>query len=262
MKTELHWPEYFSELAGTMFMVGFGLFVIALFWSRNSPLPEIIPNESMRRLVTGFFFAGGATAVVYSPLGQRSGGHINPSVTLAFLYQKKIHKIDALFYFAAQLVGATIGTAAVYLLLQKGAGWNDAVAVGVTRPGGGYSIAAVFMAELFITWLLMTVILVVSNNAKWMKLTGLFAGTLVMLEVWLEAPVSGTSLNLARSLGPALLTGESGYLWLYAIAPVSGSVLAAVSFSFVKPMKELICSKLYHTKRYKCHMPNCSVVAT
>ncbi len=85
MQSDIHWPEILSEFLGTALMVGWGLSSIAFFWSDSSPAPELVANESLRRFVTGFFFAGGAAVVVYSPLGERSGGHINPSITLAFL---------------------------------------------------------------------------------------------------------------------------------------------------------------------------------
>lgn len=255
-----HWPEYISEFFGTAIMVGFGLFAIAFFWSSSSPAPEYIPNESLRRLVTGFFFAGGATSVVYSPLGQRSGGHINPSVTIGFLFLKKILPLDALCYIIAQFLGALMGASIVYALLVINVSWNDAVIVGTTKPGLGLSITIAFALEIFITWLLMLTILFVSNNRRLMKFTGICAGTLVMLEVWIEAPFTGTSLNAARSLGPALFAGRLEHYWIYATAPIAGALLGALTYSRFLPSEKMICSKLYHTFNYKCHMPSCKFI--
>lgn len=149
--------------------------------------------------MTGFFFAGGATLIIYSALGQLSGGHINPSVTLGFLFLNKISLGDAAFYLVAQITGGISGVAILYLGLFHGLGWSDAIAVGATQPGEGYAIGVVFLAEVTITFLLMLTILLMSNRHTVARFTPAAAGFVVMTEVWLEAPVSGTSLNEARS---------------------------------------------------------------
>jgi len=258
MSDESKMSEILSEFLGTMLMVGWGLGAVVVFWSSASPLPAMIENESLRRLLTGFFFASGAAVVVYSPLGERSGGHINPSVTLAFLSLKKILPLDALYYVIAQVLGGLFGSYIIYLLFNVVLGWQDAILKCVTTAGSGYSAELSFMAEIFITFLLMMVILVVSNNRTWMKLTALLASTLVMLEVWLEAPISGTSLNVARSFGPAYITSVWDNFWIYLFAPILGALIAAQFYRLSTAGKKIICSKLYHTKKFKCKMPGCS----
>ena len=104
---------YACELAGTALMLFFGVAAVAFMWGAGSPVPEI-PNPMLRRLVTGLLFAGGATAVVYSPLGQRSGAHINPAITFGFVATGRMNVATGAVYWIAQLAGAS---AAGFLLL-------------------------------------------------------------------------------------------------------------------------------------------------
>ena len=250
---------YLAEFLGTGLMVGFGLFAVAVFFSASSPAAALPVGPGLRRLMTGFFFAGGATIIIYSPIGQLSGGHINPSVTLAFLSLKKIRGSDAVAYLVAQLVGAISGVALLFLLLFRLLGWTDAIAVGATRPGEGYSVAAVFGAEVAITFLLMLAILIVSNRRSIARWTPAVAGALVMMQVWIEAPVSGTSLNVARSLAPAIFAGIWEHHWIYWIAPIIGAQIAALVYSKAPRFGPVLCCKLYHTDRYRCHHPACRI---
>lgn len=196
-------------------------------------------------------FAGGATAVVYSPLGQRSGGHLNPAVTLAFLRLGKMTRQSAASYIGAQLVGALAGALAVRLLWRTLA---DSAAVGVTLPGVGGPVAA-FFAEIGITFLLVTLILQFVDRPRLMRYTAAAAGALVALLVFLEAPVSGTSLNPARSLGPAIPSGIYAWLWIYVIAPPVGALLA--SWLHRRSRGTVRCGKLFHTDRYACRFLDC-----
>jgi aquaporin Z len=248
---------YIAEFLGTAGMVGFGLLAVALFWSASSPLAALSISPGLRRLLTGFFFAGGATLIIYSPLGQLSGGHVNPSVTIGFLSLDKITLRDAAVYIIAQLAGGVAGVALLYLGLFHGLGWEDAIAVGATRPGKGYTVGVVFVAEVIITFLLMLAILLVSNRYKIARFTPAVAGLLVMTEVWLEAPISGTSLNEARSLAPAVFSGIWEHHWIYLTAPILGALFAAALYRYAPFFGSVLCSKLYHTERYECHMKNC-----
>lgn len=250
---------YVAEFTGTAAMVGFGLFAVAVFWSSGSPLAELPVEPGLRRLMTGFFFAGGATIIIYSPLGQLSGGHVNPSVTLGFLSLGKISRTDAAAYIASQLAGAVAGVALLSALVLGALGWSDAIAVGATRPGPGFPVPLVFAAEVFITFILMLGILLVSNLRRIAHLTPAVAGAIVMTEVWLEAHVSGTSLNAARSLGPAVFSGIWEHHWIYWTAPILGAQLAALAYRLAPRSPPVLCCKLYHTDRYRCHHAACMV---
>ena len=108
-----HAPEYLAEFAGTGLMLFIGLSAIVVNFGEGSPIVDKVPNEHLRRLLTGIIFAGGATIVIYSPLGKRSGGHINPAVTLAFFLLRKIGPRDAVAYVVAQVAGALVAAFAV-----------------------------------------------------------------------------------------------------------------------------------------------------
>jgi aquaporin Z len=196
-------------------------------------------------------FAGGATLVVYSGLGKRSGGHLNPAVTLAFCRLGKMTGRSALGYAAAQVLGAAAGALTVRLA------WGDLatqVHVGATLPRhGGWPAALV--AEVAITFLLMTLILRFVDDPRLMPFTAAAAGALVAFLVFVEAPVSGTSLNPARSLGPAIASGVFADLWVYLIAPPVGALLAVLAYRRARGTVK--CGKLFHSDRYRCRFLEC-----
>ena len=104
-----HWPEYLCEAAELgLFMISAGLFTI-LLWHPNSPVPNLIPSEFIRRMLTGIAMGSTAIALIFSPLGKRSGAHFNPAVTLTFWRLGKVKNWDALFYIIAQFVGGIVG---------------------------------------------------------------------------------------------------------------------------------------------------------
>jgi MIP family channel proteins len=192
--------------------------------------------------------------VVYSPLGQISGGHINPAVTLAFWRLGKVPASDAAAYIAAQFVGALAGTYAA------GLAWGPltrAIDFGTTLPGAGYSGAGAFAAEAFITFLLVFTIFVCVNKPRVAPRTGLIAGALVALLVMIEAPVTGTSLNPARSLAPAILASNYHALWVYFAGPIAGALAAAAAYRG-QWGHQTVCAKLYHTEKYPCPFDTCS----
>src|SRR6516165_3023773 len=166
---------YFAEFAGTALMLFLGVTAVAFMWSPGSPVPAI-PVPALRRLLTGVLFAAGATAVVYSPLGQISGGHINPAVTLAFWRIGKVPARDAVIYIVAQFVGALVGAYAA------GVAWGPLTAsvhYAATVPGDGYSAAGAFAAETVVTFLLVFTIFVCVSKPKIAPRTGVIAGALV-----------------------------------------------------------------------------------
>ena len=249
-----HLPEYACELVGTAFMMAFGIGAVTLLWGAGSPVPPI-PIERLRLLVTGTLFAGGATMVVYSPLGQRRGAHINPAVTLAFWRLGKIPTRDALAYVVAQTLGAIAGVAMVAAL---GGEIARSVQLGATLPGPGIHPLAAFAAEVAITFLLVFLIVVLVNKPKLAARTGLIAGSLVACLVAIEAPISGTSLNPARSAAPALLFPVYDHQWIYLLAPPLGAALAISAFrGRWGSRRSTVCAKLYHTEKYPCIFPDC-----
>jgi aquaporin Z len=244
---------YLSEFAGTALMLFIGVSAVAFMWAPGSPVP-VVSNGALRRLLTGIMFAGGATAVVYSPLGQISGGHINPAVTIAFWRLGKVPTRDAVIYIVMQFLGAFAGAYAA------GVAWGPlttGVQYAATVPGEGYSWAGALVAETFITFLLVFTIFVCVNKPRIAPRTGLIAGSLVALLVMIEAPVTGTSLNPARTLGPAVLAPNYAALWVYFVGPVAGALIAVAAYRG-QWGAQTVCAKLYHTEKYPCPFDTCS----
>jgi aquaporin Z len=243
---------YACEFAGTALMLFWGVTAVSLMWGSGSPVPATL-NPALRRLVTGILFAGGATAVVYSPLGQRSGGHINPAVTLAFWRLGKFPGAAVPGYIAAQVAGAIVGVAAAAAV------WGDlarSVQYAATVPGEGWTWAAALVAEALATFALVFVIFVCVNKPALAAKTGLIAGAVVVALVTFEAPISGTSVNPARSAAPALFVPVFRDQWLYLAGPVIGAWLAAVAYKR-RWGGGTVCAKLYHTAAYPCPFDTC-----
>lgn len=251
-----HLPEYLAEAIGTAIMMLVGVGAIALMWADTSPVPGLVPSAGLRRLLTGLMFAGGATLVVVSPLGQRSGGHLNPAVTLAFWLKGQVPTRDAFCYVIAQFAGAVLGVSVAALI---GGAAVQGVQFGLTVPGKGFGPVDAFAAELVITALLVGLILYCVGTPRYARLTPILAGALVVTLVFVEAPVSGTSLNPARSAAPALLAGVFAHQWLYLAAPLLGAAAAAWLHGRLAGTGPTDgCAKLYHTERYRCIFKDCA----
>ena len=242
----MHWPEYLAE-AGLLglFMVVACVLGVALGLP-GSPAVRALPEPFARRALFGLAMGATAVAIIYSPPGKRSGGHINPAVTLAFLALRKVTPRDAGLYVAAQVAGATAGVLLAWATLGARLS-HPAVHFVTTRPGTGGVIAA-FAAEAAISFVLMTVVLAVSSS-RHQEWTGVCAGVLVAVYIALEAPISGMSMNPARSLASALPAGELRSLWIYLVAPPLGMLAAAA------PMRRRAaraCAKLRHAPDVPC----------
>ncbi len=245
-----HWPEYLMEgaLLG-LFMVSACAFT-ALLEHPGSPVRQGLPDAFVRRALMGLAMGLTAVAIIYSPWGKRSGAHINPATTLTFLRLGRVEKADALFYGLAQCAGAVAGVGLVGLLLV-GPLRHPSVNFAATVPGEKGEAAA-FLSEVAITFVLMTVILVVSNRPRWNRYTGLAAGLCVALFITFEAPLSGMSMNPARSLGSAVAAMTWGSLWIYFVAPPLGMLLAAEVRLRARGLHPVLCAKLNHENRQRC----------
>jgi aquaporin Z len=243
--------EYAAEFVGTAVLLLVGLSAVCADFATRSPVVSAIPDSNLRRLLTGVIFAGAATAIVYSPLGRRSGGHINPAVTLAFLRLGKISPGSAAIYIAVQIAGALTGAALVLAIWR---GWATSVSVGATVPKDG-GVASAVAAEVAVTFLLVSLILNFVDRRRLMPFTAGAAGALVAFFVFVEGPVSGTSLNPARTFGPAVVGGTFTDVWIYFLAPPLGAVAAAVLFRHRR--SGVACGKLFHTEAVKCRFLDC-----
>lgn len=245
-----HWPEYLIEAwaLGT-FMISAGVLSTLLVFP-GSPLQRVVQSEDLQRALVGVAMGLTAIALIYSPWGKRSGAHMNPAVTLTFLRLGKIAPWDAVFYIAAQFIGGILGVLITAALLRD-AFTAPPVRYVATLPGA-FGVNAAFVAEFAISALLMTVILRISNNPRYAKFTGLCAGALVAVYITLEAPVSGMSMNPARSFASAFPAGLWGDLWVYFTAPVLGMQAAAAWYVFRRGKQAVSCAKLLHSLDQRC----------
>ncbi len=252
-----HGPEYVAEFLGTACLVFFGLSAVVFNFGEGLPMSHWIENPSLRLLLTGFCFAGSGSLVAISPLGRLSGGHINPSVSLAFWLDGKMLFHDFVGYVVAQILGGMMGAAILVGVWKKHA---LSVHNGMTLPGQGWSIGQAFGAEVFLTGLLVLLIFIFVSSRRLMRWTPLMTWIVVAMMVWLEAPISGTSLNAARSFGPALVSGVWTDQWIYAVAPLLGGFLGWAVFRLgAKAGREVLTGKLFHASNYrtvfKCDAP-------
>jgi aquaporin Z len=241
------WQEYLIEAALLgIFMVSACLFSVA-FEHPDSPLSLWIQPPLLRRALIGMAMGLTAVGLIYSPWGRRSGAHFNPSVTLTFLRLRKIDPRDALAYVGAQGAGALAGVGIARLLLGALVA-HPAVDFAATKPGAG-GVALAFAAEGIISFVLMTVVLIVSNS-RWARWTGVCCGLLVATYITIEAPLSGMSMNPARTLGSALWAWRWEGWWIYCIAPPLGMLFAAELH--VRAGAAVGCAKLWHPSLVRC----------
>src|SRR5271166_5321821 len=215
-----------------------------------SPVRTSLMNADVRRFLIGLAMGMTAILLIYSPMGRRSGAHMNPATTLTFYRLDKVERWDAIFYMLSQFAGGVLGVL-VSLAVIGAALAHRNVNFAITRPGERGDAAA-FVSEVFITFLLMTVILNVSNGRKLARFTGLAAGTMVMLFITFEAPLSGMSMNPARSFASDLVAMQWDGIWIYFVAPVIGMLTAAEVFVRTRGLHAVICAKLNHSGNARC----------
>ncbi len=238
------------EAAGLgMFMISACVFATILEYP-GSPVHQAVPDSFLRRIVMGIVMGLTAIGIIFSPWGKQSGAHINPSITVSFLRLGKIEPWDALFYVGAQFLGAIGGVLLVVTIVGVLVA-HPSVNYVVTQPGtAGPAIA--FLAEFVISFALMAVVLIVSNTPTLARYTGLFAGALVATYITVEAPLSGMSMNPARSFGSAVPPQLWQSLWIYFTAPPLGMLLAAEVYVRLRGAHRVICAKLHHHNDKRC----------
>ena len=246
-----HWPEYLIEAAALVgFIISACVFTV-LLEHPGSPLQQALQDFNViRRTLIGIAMGLTAIGLICSPWGQRSGAHMNPSVTLTFLTLGKIAPWDAVFYILFQFAGGIGGVLAANLLIGLPL-QHSAIDYAVTVPGpDGPRVA--FAAEFAISLVLMSTVLVVSNSRRLSRYTPFFAGTLVTSFIVIEAPLSGMSMNPARTLGSAFSADEWTALWIYFTAPLAGMLLAGGLYRLRRGAHSVFCAKLHHCNNKRC----------
>ncbi len=245
-----HYPEYLMEATGLgLFMISATLFT-ALLEHPASLVHQAIALPLLRRFLIGIAMGLTAIAIIYSPWGKQSGAHLNPALTFTFCRLGKVKPWDAFFYILFQFLGGFLGLWLVGKILREAIA-HPSVNYIVTTPGMNGPGAA-FLAELVISFGMMLMVLIVSNSPSRGRYTGLFAGTLIAVYITLEAPLSGMSMNPARSLASAIPAQHWAALWIYFSAPLTGMLLASEVYVRWKGRSALRCAKLHHHNNKRC----------
>jgi aquaporin Z len=218
-----HWRLYLDEAAElAAFMISACLFTALLFDPRSVAAGI---NPTLRLLLMGLSMGLTAVAIILSPWGKRSGAHFNPAISLTFYRLGKIGPRDTVFYVLAHFVGAPLGVAVSALLLGAVIRLPQ-VNYAVTIPGRG-GVAGAFAAETFMAALLMAAVLVSSTSKRFSRYTPWLMGLLITAYVFSFAPVSGFSINPARTFGSAVVAHVWTSIWIYFSAPLLGMFASA-----------------------------------
>jgi aquaporin Z len=250
-----HWPEYVMEGAELGLYMLAACMCVGLFQYPTSPIHQALPDPTLRRVLLGMAMGGTAIGIIYSPLGQRSGAHLNPAVTLTYFRLGKVAFWDAAFYAAAHFTGGLLGVGLARVALGELLA-HPSVRYAVTVPGRS-GVGVAFLAEAVISFLQMSLVLRFSNTPRLARLSGLCAGAMVATYISLEAPYSGMSMNPARTFASALPAQIWAALWVYFTAPPLGMLVAAELYVRQHGLHQVLCAKLHHhnTKRciFHCH---------
>jgi aquaporin Z len=220
--------KYLAELIGTMVLVlmGCGSAVIAGSYIGYSGI--------------AFAFGLSVVAMVYA-IGAISGCHINPAISISMLVAGKLSVKDTAFYVVFQFIGAIIGAGILYSIAVGKTSFNLAInglgqnGYGTASPAG-YSLASALIAEIVLTFIFVLVVHGSTSEKAPKGFAGLAIGLTLVLIHLVAIPIDGTSVNPARSLGPALFAGTTALsqLWLFIVAPIIGGILAAVVWKIFK----------------------------
>ena len=246
----LHWPEYLMEAGEVATYLFFTCVFATLLQHPDSPIPHLITLPIVRRGLMGLAIGATVTAIILTPWGKQSGGHLNPALTLAFYRLGKVAPWDLSFYVTAQFVGAAGGVVLAAFVLRVAPG-NDPIRYAVTAPGV-YGNTGAFVAELTISFGLMIAILFLTTHNALARYTPFFVGALYAVYITFEAPLSGMSMNPARTFGPALEISYWRALWIYFAAPTLGMLLAAAVFLRLRGNLGPYCAKLHHANNKRC----------
>ncbi len=232
-----------SEFIGTALLIAVGCSFVVVDFAPSSPIVHAIASAGMRRTITGFLFGTTGGLIALSRVGKESGAHINPIVTLAFWMQRKISNKLAVLYVLGQCAGGIVGA---YALSFWGF-WARTTHFAATIPGPSGNMVAV-IGETAASFCLVVGLFLFLGHPKLRRFTpGLFA-PLYAVMVYLEAPLSGTSTNPARSLGPELASHLWSGWWVYWVGPTLGSITAVIFMAWFMPLIhwEVRVAKLYY----------------
>jgi aquaporin Z len=212
----INMKKYIAELIGTFALV---------FCGTGAIIINDISNGAISHVGIAMTFGLIVMAMIYT-FGSISGAHINPAVSIAFSLTDRFDKKKLLGYLIAQLLGAFLASITLRILFL------EHLNLGSTLPLGSWYQS--FILEVILTYFLMLVILFVSQNKSVTQFTGMAVGATVLLEAMFAGPITGASMNPARSIAPAVISGNTSSLWIYILAPTLGAILASLTWKFMK----------------------------
>ncbi len=221
--------RYLAEFFGTFSLVFAGTGAIVI---------DQVSGGAVTHVGVGLTFGLVVLAMIYA-VGDVSGAHLNPAVTLGFCAAGRLSAAEVAPYVASQSAGALLASVVLRLLFPANK------TLGGTFPAGAASQS--FVLELLLTLILMFVILSVSTGAKERGITAAIAiGGVIAMEALFAGPICGASMNPARSLGPALVSGRLGSLWIYLLAPVAGALLGVLA---CRCIRDDVVARSAHSKK-------------
>jgi aquaporin NIP len=213
-------PQYIAEFIGTFFLIFFGC--------GSMILAEVNPayNGSLVPIVWG-----GAVSIMIYAVGHISGAHFNPAVTIAFWITKRFPGNKVFSYIIAQVLGAISASAIHAVIWGMNHRFGETI-LSISTSGG-------FLVEVILSFALMFVIISVATDSRAVgELAGVAIGSTVALCAFVGGPLTNASMNPARSIGPAILSGNYSILWLYIVAPIIGTIIGAKTYEWIRCNRE------------------------
>jgi aquaporin Z len=251
---ETHWKEYLMEV------VEVGVLMIsiclsgALLYGAESPLRALLSlSPAENSFLMGATVAITTFLIIRSPYGRRSGAHLNPALTLAYLWLGRIHRWDAVNYVAAQFMGGLAGVFLSYQVIGRCLAAGP-VHYAVTLPGH-FGDAIAFLAEFLLAGLLMGVVLFATNHRRLTRFSPLFVALITVSYYVLGPSISGFSVNPARSFSSALFAWIWQGIWIYFAAPCLGMLAAAAIYIRSMGPSRVYCAKVFHDLQSPCPFP-------
>lgn len=223
-----------------------GTFWLVLGGCGSAVISAKFPEVGIGLLGVALAFGLTIVTMVYA-FGHISGGHFNPAVSLGLFVGGRFKGADLIPYIVVQVIGAIVAAALLYLIASGKAGFD--LTAGLANNGfaehspGGYSLLSCFVTEVTMTFMFLFIILAVTDEQAFKKFAPLSIGLALTLIHLISIPITNTSVNPARSTGPALITGgwAISQLWLFWLAPLLGAVIAGLAYRRFSCCKQVNC---------------------
>ncbi|MGY6019695.1 aquaporin [Streptomyces spinosirectus] len=245
------WSEWLSEFTATAILLFVTVSLFRLLFGPDSAVAQAIPPAGPRLVIDALVSGATVGMLIASPLGRRSGGHLNPAVSLAFWLLRALPGRDAVAYGVAQLAGSAAGVAV------GRASWGGRVATpevgyATVRAAHGVPWTAVFAAEAAATVVMLAVVVFVAARPRSFVPVPVVAGAAVAVLIFVVGQGAGGSFNPARQFGPELFSGDFAWLWVYLTAPLVGAAVFALVRRRLRSAPRLPCPLC--ARRF-CHPP-------